>query len=116
MSEEEGAAFSAEPQPQVEDEWARLDKSFQELTEYYEQLESDNGTIFLSVIKSLTPQQVYEKLRAIENYALALGFKEAREMQHGRRLNILADPKLAQPTVTGSPASSRKPDNQPAKD
>jgi hypothetical protein len=52
----------------------------------------DNEDMFMSELLSMPQTEIHEKLRAVQTYALRLGFEEAKEMQRGRLLNILANP------------------------
>lgn len=63
---------------QIEGDLKRLDDNFAELTKYLETLDNDEGTSFIPAIAAFTPAQLMDKLKAIENFALNLGFEEAR--------------------------------------
>jgi len=52
----------------------------------------DNGDMFLTELLLMSRTEIHQKLRAVQTYALRLGFEEAKEMQRGRLLNILATP------------------------
>jgi hypothetical protein len=75
-------------QPQQQMPSYDFKQSFEELTTYVEQLDTDNGTSFQPVLASLSTPQLLDKFRGIENYALRLNFEENSELQHGRSLNI----------------------------
>mmetsp|Transcript_36270 Transcript_36270/g.71285 ORF Transcript_36270/g.71285 Transcript_36270/m.71285 type:complete len:113 (-) Transcript_36270:365-703(-) len=66
-----------------------MDAQFSDLIQYTQKLDQGDGGELVAILSELDHDQIHEKLRLIENYALCLGFEEARAMQKGRILDIL---------------------------
>jgi hypothetical protein len=80
----------------------RLETAFADLQRYVQHLDRDGGATFVAQLALMSPAEVHEKLRGVQNFALKLGFEEAREMQRGRALNVFGSGAAAQASGGGS--------------